>query len=222
MKQIIHTDCEGRPCPTDDDDCMIGNLSSPVIRTGDEPFNSFYAVEYGYYCHSEIDPSRSYVNALLKITDERCSPENNWPASDAIHFLLGDLGFACEHLTKPDLVAFWTMFPKGLSGFLSMPYMKLRSFNHPHGEVTRVLNNPWFYKDANAPEKRLVEIANLDGFRFALDRACYIAPPDVLARELALLNYGCYRPYKVDEISNDLTKHIGEIMDDWGLIPTVM
>ena len=220
MKEIVHTDYEDRPCPTDDDDCMLCNLEAPVVRTGGEAFKSYYAVEWCYYCYSAIDPSRSYVNTLLKAMDERCSAENNWPASDAIHYLLRDLGYDCEHLDKADLVAFWTMFPKGLSGFLSGPYMKLRSFNHPHYNVVRVLNNPYFYKDANAPERRLVEIATVGGFRFALDRACYIAQPSVLAKELALLNYGCYEPGKVDAVAEGLVTGIAEVLDDWGLAPT--
>ena len=84
----------------------------------------------------------------------------------------------------------------------------------------RVLNNPCFYKDANAPERRLVEIASVGGFRFALDRAKHIAPASVLAKELALLNYGCNEPNKVDAIADGLTTEIAEVMDDWGLVPT--
>ena len=220
MREIVHTDYEGRPCPTDNDDCMLCNLEVPVVRSGGESFKSYYAVEWCYYCHSAIDPSRSYVETLLKAMDERCSAENNWPASDAIHYLLRDLGYDCERLTKADLVAFWTMFPIGLSGFLSGEYMKLRSFNHPHGNVIRVLNNPWFYRDANAPERRLVEIASLKGFRFALDRANYIAAPVVLAKELALLNYGCNEPGKVEAVAENLAPEIAEVLDDWGLTPT--
>lgn len=220
MKEIIHTDYEGRPCSTNNDDCMIDNLAAPIVRTGKEPFKAFYAVEWCYYCYNAIDPSRSFVNTILKTMDEKSSPENNWPGSDAIHVMLWDLGFDSSHLTQADLVAFWTMFPKGLSDFLSMEYMKLQSFNRPNGEVVRVLNNPWFYKDTSASDRRLVEIATVGGFRFALDLTHYIAPPGVLANELALLNYGCNEPNKVDKITSQLTATISEVMDDWGLIPT--
>lgn len=219
MKEIVHTDYEGRPCPTDNDDCMLCNFKAPVVRTGGETFRSYYAVEWSYYCYSAIDPSRSYVETLLKAMDERCGAENNWPACDAIMILLRDLGFDLVHLAKADLVAFWTMFPKGLSEFLSLPYLRFRCFNNPHGDVVRVLNNPYFYKDANAPERRLVEIAEVGGFRFALDRACYIAQPSVLAKELALLNYGCNEPSKVDVVAESLTTEIVEVLDDWGLVP---
>ena len=93
-------------------------------------------------------------------------------------------------------------------------------FKSYHGDVVRVLNNPYFYRDANAPERRLVEIASVGGFRFALDRASYIAPASVLAKELALLNYGCKEPRKLDAVAERLTKEIAEVLDDWGLTPT--
>ncbi len=157
------------------------------------------------------------MDTLLKVMDERCSAENNWPASDAIHMLLRDIGFDCYNLSRADLVAFWTMFPKGLSHFLSLPYMRLTDFNNPHGDMVRVLNNPFFYRDANASGRRLVEIVEVNGFRFALDRACFLASPVVLAKELALLNYGCNEPEKVTTIAEGLAPAIAETMSDWGL-----
>ncbi len=46
MREIIHTDEDGQPLdPTGIDDCMLDNLNAPVIRSGTEPFKSFYAVE---------------------------------------------------------------------------------------------------------------------------------------------------------------------------------
>ena len=222
MREIIHTDEEGGPCTNDYDDCMFANLDAPVVRSGGEPFKSYYSVEEGYYCYSAMDPSRSLVETVLKAIDERSSESNNWPACDAICVLLFDLGFDIVHLTRADIVAFWTMFPKGVSDFLSLPYLRLRCFNNPHGDVVRVLNNPCFYKDANAPERRLVEIASVGGFRFALDRAKHIAPASVLAKELALLNYGCNEPNKVDAIADGLTTEIAEVMDDWGLDPRIV
>ena len=65
-----------------------------------------------------------------------------------------------------------------------------------------------------------VEIASLKGFRFALDRANYIAAPVVLAKELALLNYGCNEPGKVEAVAENLPPEIAEVLDDWGLTPT--
>ena len=220
MREIRHTDEDGRPLnPMVIDNCMLDNLSAPVIRSGDEPFKSYYAVEICFYCYSAIDPSRSFVDTIVKAMDEQCSAENNWLVSDAIYVLLRDIGIDCRHLTHADIVAFWTMFPKGLSAFLSLPYMRLTSFNNPHGDVVRVLNNPFFYRDANAPYGRLVEIAEVDGFRFALDRACFLASPAVLAKELALLNYGCSEPARVASVAEGLTESISETMSDWGLEP---
>lgn len=98
MREIVHTDYEGRPCPNDNDDCMLCNLEAPVVRSGGEP--------------------------------------------------------------------------------------------------------------------------TVGGFRFALDRACYIAQPSVLAKELALLNYGCNEPNKVGVVAERLTTEIAEVLDDGGLAPT--
>ena len=224
MREIIHTDYDGKPlnpAAFDEDDCMLDNLNAPVIRSGDEPFKSYYAVEWAYNCFSAIDPSRSFVETLVKAMDERCSAENNWPTSDAIHVLLRDLGILNQKLTRADVVAFWTMFPKGLSAFLSLPYMKLTCFNNPHGDVVRVLNNPFFYRDANAPYGRLVEIAEVNGFRFALDRSKFLPEPDVVAKEIALLNHGVRNPERVDEVTISLTSSIAATMEDWGLVPQV-
>ena len=224
MRESIHTDYDGKPlnpAAFDEDDCMLDNLNAPVIRSGNEPFKSYYAVEWAYNCFSAIDPSRSFVETLVKAMDERCSAENNWPTSDAIHVLLRDLGILSQKLTRADVVAFWTMFPKGLSAFLSLPYMKLTCFNNPHGDVVRVLNNPFSYRDANAPYGRLVEIAEVNGFRFALDRSKFLPEPDVVAKEIALLNHGVRNPERVDEVTISLTSSIAAILEDWGLVPQV-
>ena len=69
MREIIHTDYDGKPlnpAAFDEDDCMLDNLNAPVIRSGDEPFKSYYAVEWAYNCFSAIDPSRSFVETLVK------------------------------------------------------------------------------------------------------------------------------------------------------------
>lgn len=218
MKEINHKDEEGRPlCAEAVGHCFLENLAAPVVRSGGEAFKSYYAVEYGYYGYSSIDPSRSYVETLAKAMDEHCTPGNNWPASDAIRILLGDLGFDVRHVPQADVVAFWTMFPDGLSEFLTLPYMRLTKFNRPHGDFVRVLNNPFFYRDPNAPIGRLAEIAGIGGFRFALDRACFVAAPYVVARELAQLSYACREPGKVDVVAQELMPTIAGAMSDWGV-----
>lgn len=62
-------------------------------------------------------------------------------------------------------------------------------------------------------------IAEVNGFRYALDRASFIASPAVLAKELALLNYGCSEPARVSAVAEGLTGSISETMSDWGLEP---
>lgn len=220
MRMIFHEGEEGGLCTADESCCMMDNLSAAVVRSGDEPFKSYYDVEIGYHCYSAIDPARSFCETLIKVVDERCSANNNWPASDAIWTLMGDLKFDRTHLNKADLIAFWTMFPKGVSGFLSLPYMRLTYFNNPYGDIVRVLNNPWFYRDPNASEKRLVEIAKVDNFHYALDRAAFIASPVVLAKEISLLNFGCNDPIRVNSVAESLVSGIAIVMDDWGLRPT--
>lgn len=90
-----------------------------------------------------------------------------------------------------------------------------------HGEAVRVLNNPFFYQDPNANDRRLVEIAEDNGLRFALDRIDVLPRPDVLAREIALLNHGFRDSRNVEPVCEKLTASIAETMEDWGLEPTL-
>ena len=222
MREIIHTGYDGKlivPTNVGPDDCFFDNLDAPVVRTGTEAFKSYYDVEWSYTCYSAIDPSRSLVETVVKGMDERSSESNNWPASDAIHYLLRDLGIWNEMPTIADNVAFWTMFPVGTAEFLSLYYMNVGRFLNRHGDYIRVINNPLFYRDPNAPTRRLVEFAEVNGLHYALDRACVIPAPIVLAKELALLNYGYKEPTKVPTLTEALTASIAETMDDWGLVP---
>ena len=99
--------------------------------------------------------------------------------------------------------------------------MKDYSLLAKHHEAVRVLNNPFFYQDPSANERRLVEIAEDNGLRFALDRTVVLPPPNVLAREIALLNHGFRGSRNVESVSERLTASIAETMEDWGLEPTV-
>ena len=92
--------------------------------------------------------------------------------------------------------------------------------NRP-GNYNLINNNPFFYKDRNATERRLVAIAEDSGLRFALDRISVIPSAAVLAREIALLNYGGRNPQKVESAQSNLVISIAETMTDWGLNPTV-
>ena len=146
---------------------------------------------------------------------------SHWPAADMFVGLQHDLGFDYHHLTHADLVAFWTMFPIETADFLANSYFKRGAYLKSNPETVRVLNNPYFYVDPSPSEKRLVEIAKVNGFRFALDRAKILPPPNVLAREIVLLNYGMSCPDSVDAKAEALAATIADAMDDWGLIPNV-
>lgn len=196
---------------------MFDNMAAPEVRSGDDAFRSYYDVEEGYSCYSAIDPSRSLVETTLKAMDEQSSESNNWPASDAFYYLLHDLGVWTNRISVADVVAFWTMFPRKTAEFLALPYMKERRFLNPHGDYIRVFNNPFFYRDLNASVGRLVEIAVLDGFRYALDRACFIPCPSVIAKEISLLHYAAKSRKLVDETMSALIPVIDETMRDWGL-----
>ena len=224
MREITHNGYDGKPIvPTNEEqyDSFFDNLDAPVVRTGTEAFKSYYDVEWYYTCYSAIDPSRSLVETVVKGMDEGSSESNNWPASDALYYLLRDLGIWNEKPMIADNVAFWTMFPVGTAEFLLKYYMKVGRFLNRHGDYVRVINNPLFYRDPNAPTRRLVDLGDVNGFRYALDRACVIPPPSVLAKELALLNYGYTEPVKVPTAAEELMSPIAEVMDDWGLIPNV-
>ena len=223
MKKIVHDgydmlhDVRGDVSKIDE--CFMSNLDAPIIRSGAEPFKSYYAVEWCYFGYHMIDPSRSFAQMVIDRMNMENDVKSHWPAADMFVGLIHDLGFDYHHLTDVDLVAFWTMFPIETADFLACSYFKLCAYLKSKPETVRVLNNPRFYADPNPSEKRLVEIAEVNGFRFALDRACFIAPPAVLAKELALLNYGCNEPEKVTVIEGGLTSTIAETMDDWGLVP---
>jgi len=219
MKQIVHYGYDLTPRVNVEkiDDCVLDNTQDPIVRTGSEPFASYYPVEWCYnVCHN-IDPSRSFVETALKAIDEQSSESNNWPASDAFYYLLHDLGVWTNLFSVAEVVAFWTMFPRKTAEFLALPYMKEQRFLNPHGNYIRVLNNPFFYRDPNAPIKRLVEIAALDGFRYALDRACFIPCPCVIAKEISLLHSAAKSRKLVDETTAALIPVIDETMRDWGL-----
>ena len=220
MREIFHAGYDGKPIAAGKaelDDIFFENLGAPVVRAGVEPFKRYFDVEWYYTCCNLIDPSRSLVETVVKGMDEGSSESNNWPASDALHYLLCDLGVWKEKPSIPDHVAFWSMFPVGTAEFLARPYMKNERFLNRHSDYPRVLNNPFFYRDPNAPMRRLVEFAEVNGFRYALDRACVIPPPIVLAKELALLNFGYREPSKVTAVAESLVAPITETLSDWGL-----
>ncbi len=225
MKEIVHDgydmlhDVRGDVSKIDN--CFMSNLDAPVVRFGSEPFKSYYPIEWCYFGFHTIDPSRYFANMMIEKMNIENDAYSHWPAADMFVGLLHDLGFDYHHLMHADLVAFWTMFPIETADFLANSYFKRGAYLKSNPETVRVLNNPYFYVDPSPSEKRLVEIAKVNGFRFALDRAKILPPPNVLAREIVLLNYGMSCPDSVDAKAEALAATIADAMDDWGLIPNV-
>ena len=134
-----------------------------------------------------------------------------------------DLGFnpfgGC--VTLADRAAFWTMFPGVMYDFLADSYVSefVRFYPKPDHSVFRVINNPFFYRDAQASEKRLVVLAEHEGIHYALDLIKFMPSPEALANEIAWLNHGWEKPGLVPSVRQALTKPIAEVMSDWGLLP---
>lgn len=114
---------------------------------------------------------------------------------------------------------FFLGLSKGTASYLEDSYLKITGLLDKYSGIVRVLNYPQFHSDRNTTEKWLVEIAEDNGIRFALDRTKALPTPDVLAREIAILNHGVKGPQKVDGIAARLEPSIAEMMDDWGLLP---
>ena len=225
MKEIVHDGYNMLHYVRGDvskiDECFMSNLDAPIVRSGSEAFKSYYPIEWYYFGYHTIDPSRSFAKMMIEKMNIKNDAYSHWPAADMFDSLIFDLGFDYHHLTHADLVAFWTMFPIETADFLANSFFKRGAYLKSNPGTVRVLNNPRFYVDPNPSEKRLVEIAKTNGFRFALDRTKILPPPNVLANEIILLNYGMTSPELVDVKTEALTTTIAEVMDDWGLIPNV-
>ena len=198
----------------------VDNRTQPIIRKGGEPFKSCYDLEWCYHVCHVIDPARSLAIPVLNLMDWK-STGISWAVCDRLYVLIPDMGISRRKLSREDIVAFWTMFPGAVAEALSESVANDESLLEKYSDVVRVLNNPFFYKDRNASEHRLVEIAEDNGLRFALDRISVIPSPEVLAREIALLNYGGRNPQNVESAQSNIALSIAETMEDWGLKPTV-
>jgi hypothetical protein len=220
MKVIFHCGYDGKPDESWYDDCFLDNRPEPVVRKAGEPFKSCYDIEWSYRVCHVIDPGRSLAKPVIDLL-EGCIADPHWENCDCLSVLIADMAINRRQPSREDVIAFWTMFPDGVAEALSNCYMKDSRFLGKYRDAVRVLNNPFFHKDPNANERRLVEIAEDNGLRFALDRIAVLPPPDVLAREIALLNHGIRDPEKVEPIQSRLAASIAETMSDWGLKPTV-
>ncbi len=219
MKVIFHHGYDGSD-ERQYDEPDLDNRLEPIIRKGGDLFLNRFEIEESMWRSHLVDPSRSLVSPVLERMDWG-EGEPNWAVCDCLSVLIADMGIERWHPVLSDQVAFWTMFPDGVAEALSNCYMKDCSLLAKHGDVVRVLNNPFFHKDPNANERRLVEIAEDNGLRFALDRIAVIPPPETLAREIALLNHGLRDPGNVEPVRARLAASIAETMSDWGLEPTV-
>ena len=195
------------------------NRLEPIIRTGGDPFKSCYDIEWCYHVCHVIDPARSLAASVINLMDGNYR-DPHWDICDILSVLIVDMGINRRHLSSKDAIAFWTMFPDGVAEALANRW-SWSGLLAKHGDAVRVLNNPFFHKDPNANERRLVEIAEDNGLRFALDRISVIPPPETLAREIALLNHGLRDPGNIEPVRARLAASIAETMSDWGLEPTV-
>ncbi len=220
MKLRIQQGYDSPPEETAYDDCVLDNRNELIVRKGGEPIKSCYPVEWSYFVHHVIDPMRSLAAPVIGLL-ERPSESSKWPTCDYLSHLVADIGLDCWHPSRENAVVFWTVFPDGTADCLADSYLQDRSYLAKHGDAVRVLNNPFFHKDPNANERRLVEIAEDNGLRFALDRIAVLPPPETLAREIALLNHGFRNSEKVESVQSCLVASIAETMADWGLKPTV-
>ena len=220
MKVFFHCGYDGIPDETWYDDCFLDNREEPIIRKGGDPFKDCYDIEWSYHISHVVDPCRSLTHPVIKLLDGNYR-ETHWTACDCLSVLIADMEVNRRYPSREDVIAFWTMFPDGVAEALSNSYMKDSRFMGRHAEAVRVLNNPFFHKDPNANERRLVEIAEDNGLRFALDRIAILPSPSVLAREIALLNHGLRDPKNVEPVRARLAASIAETMEDWGLEPTV-
>lgn len=218
MKILFHCGYDGKPIEDMYDDCVFDNLAEPIIRDGGEPVKSCYDIEWSSHVSNLVDPSRSLAKGVVDLLNGGHDGISLWPACDCLSQLCRDLGLDPHRPKRTDRFAFWTMFPKGAAECLADSYMKRTGFLGKTEETVLILNNPFFHADPNATEKRLVEIAENDGQRYALDRTKILPPPEVLAREIALLAHGFLHPEKVVPLAERLTPSIADAMSAWGLL----
>lgn len=222
MKRIVHYGYDLTPNTNLDDgysDCVLDNTREPIVRDGREAFESHYPIEWCYPVFHRIDPSRSFGKPLLALLDRDCDSVSKWPTCDILQTLLVDLGL--DDVRHPDenaLIAFRSMFPIGVADCLAESYLKRSAFLKPCQDAARVVNNPFFYGFPNASERRLVEIAEIGGVRYALDRTKVVADPVVLADEVTMLAFGSLDLPEDPAARDALRKSIGEVLSDYGLI----
>lgn len=220
MKLIFHNGEDGGQDELGYGDPVLDNREEPVLRAGGEPFKSCCNTECGYYVCHVVDPSRSLAKPVVDWVEGK-TEEPSWVTYDTLSCLVADMDIRRRDPAWGDIVAFHTLFPAGTADVFANSYAKDSTFQPKHNGAVRVLNNPWYHKNPNANERRLVEIAEEGGVRWALDRTRLIPTPEALAREIALLLFGIRAPKNVGPLRDRLAVSIAETMADWGLKPTV-
>jgi hypothetical protein len=200
------------------EDCFLNNLGAPVVRAGGEPFKSYYSRECCDHGYHVVDPSRSIAAEVIRCMNDENDATSHWPACDIIGTLMLDLGFAGAEAPRADLLSFATMFPVGTGASMADSHLHWECYRARPGDALLVLNNPFFYRSPNVSDNRLVEIAEVNGLRYALDRTCYLPSPSVIANELALLNCGYATPERVAAIASNLVDSISAAMSGVGLV----
>ncbi len=220
MKQFVHYGYDLNPGVDvqEIDDCIFDNTREPIVRAGDEPFVSYYPIEWCYNVCSRVDPSRSLVR-LMQVKIDSCSEKKSWwPVCDLLRELLLDLGLDFLHPTDSDLVAFHSIFSFRAAELLSESYMRNSAYLARRPGTVRVINNPFFHKDRNASERRLVEICEWNGLRYSIDRTKPLVEPMVMADEIMLLNDKDLEDVKVLWQRNLLWSSIKSVLMDSGLM----
>lgn len=221
MKVIIHEGSDGPVQEGRATECVLNNMSEPVVRSGGEPFKSCYEVEVCYYVNHVVDPSRSFVRPMRDMLESGCDSISLWPICDYLAVLIQDCGLEFLHPKKSDVLAFHTMFPYEAARCLAKSYYSISGFMPEYRDCMRVVNNPLFYRDAHSSERRLVEIADVNGFRYAVDRTVALPSPAALATEIAELNFGHIGKRTASRIVKKLDRVVTETYGDWGLVSNV-
>lgn len=171
--------------PMDASDQEIDNRLDPVVRCGGEPFEYHYEFDRYQLVSFIVDPRRSLVRKVQAKIDEY--DDDDWYASDFSYALLRSLGIMKSNVGMAEQMAFLSMLPRSVSRCLATSYRHLCDFRKSYRNVSRVINNPFFYASPGSSESSLLEICEEYGFSFSVDLTKEISDPEVLAEEVALL-----------------------------------
>lgn len=171
--------------PMDASDQEIDNRLDPVVRCGGEPFEYHYEFDCYHLVSFIVDPRRSLVRKVQAKIEEY--EAGDWYASDFSYALLRSLGIEKPNVGMAEQMAFLSMLPRSVSRCLATSYRHLCDFRNSYRNVSRVINNPFFYASPGSSESSLLEICEERGFSFSVDLTKEIPAPEVLAEEVSLL-----------------------------------